>query len=397
MPVPDRPILSIVIPTRNRAATLSVVVDGLLKWPDEDVELIVEDNSDEEAMCAPIRDRWQGDRRLKWAWDGRVRSAIENCDAAIGRATGEVVCFIGDDDSIARHSLAAARWMVERDVDALLCSPGSYLWPDVENAVSVNDAYNGRLAPLSATGGQTSVHTPSELCEVARCGALSMGKLPRVYQAFVQRRVLERMRASIGTYFPGPVPDMSNAVGMAGFVGKSAFVDIPLTISGQSASSMSGRNARRDHQGAISAERSLPADAGERWDPRVPRYWSGPTIWAQAALEAAKTVNNADFVPHFSFAKVYAACFTFNRREHYPAVWAALRQHGLLQGALIGGKVAGHMVRLAVLRTSVLLPKFFKQGIGTAHQDVASAANEVEAFIDANNLMAFTRISGRKL
>lgn len=384
--IQPEPILSVVIPTKNRAATLSVVVEQLLSWPDQSFELVVEDNSNEESLCAPILARHAHDPRLRWHWDSAARSAIENCDAAVSRASGSVVCFIGDDDAVARQALIAAQWMLDHDVEALVIPPGSYIWPDVRNAVRVNDKYNGRMAPLKASGELRGIDVSVELSSVARAGALTMAHLPRLYHGLVRRDVLARMQAKLGTHFPGPVPDMSNAVGLAAFCKRVWYADMPLVLSGQSASSMSGRNARRDHQGSIRAEASLPANTLQNWDRRIPQYWSGPTIWSQAALQAAKTVGHDQFVARFAFACVYAACLSYNRKQFRKDVVVAIHQHPARRRLGMYAAVAVEMVRIAIKRAKVLAPKLLRVGQGSRHEDVASAVREVERFINANGL-----------
>lgn len=390
--MPPKPILSVVIPTKNRPGTLLVVVDQLLAWPDLALELVVEDNSDEQSLCAPILARHAHDPRLRWHWDGSVRSAIENCDAAVSRASGAVVCFIGDDDAVTRHAVIAAQWMVENDVEAMIFASSAYIWPDVQNAVRVNDDYSGRLAPLKASGSLRKIDVSAELFAVAQAGALTMARLPRLYHGLVRRDVLARMYAKLGTHFPGPVPDMSNAVGMAAFSSRVWYADMPLVLSGQSAGSMGGRNARRDHQGSIRAESSLPANTLENWDRRIPQYWSGPTIWSQAALQAAQRVGLNDFLARFAFARVYAACLSYNRKQFRKDVVDAIRQHPARHRTGLYTAVGAEMIRIAGMRAKVLVPKLLRMGRGSPHQDVGSAVREVERFIDTHGLMgAFDR------
>lgn len=382
------PTLSVVIPTKNRPATLAVVVDQLLAWPDQGLELVVEDNSDEQSLCAPILARHAHDPRLCWHWDGSVRSAIENCDAAVSRASGAVVCFIGDDDAVTRQAMIAAQWMVDNDVEAMIFASGAYIWPDVQNAVRVNDDYSGRLAPLKGTGELRKIDVSAALAAVARAGALTMAHLPRLYHGLVRRDVLTRMHEQLGTYFPGPVPDMSNAVGLTAFTNRVWYADMPLVLSGQSAVSMGGRNARRDHQGSIRAEASLPANTLENWDRRIPQYWSGPTIWSQAALQAAQRIGQHDFLARFAFARVYAACLSYNRKQFRKDVADAIRQHPARRRAGLYAAVSTEMIRIAGMRAKVLLPKLLHVGRGSPHEDVGSAVREVERFIDTQQLMS---------
>jgi len=375
------PLLSVVIPTRNRLPTLAIVVEQLLSWCADELEVVVEDNSDDPGDFAPIQRRHSANPRLSYQYHSGRRSAVENCDAAVARARGQVMIMIGDDDSITRHCIQAAKWMVENEIDALVCHVGSYTWPDMEHAVGVNNAYNGKLVRLNVSGVTHQLDIDAELMRLARSGAQKLGSMPRVYQSLVQRRIVERLRETVGTCFPGPVPDMANAVSMSKFINCCYYTDIPLIISGQSKNSMSGRNSVRKHQGEIAKEKSLPDAAAANWDRRVPRYWSAPTIWAEAAIKGAEATRQGFFIEEFSFAKVYANCLVFNDVKYYPEVARAVGQGGGSVLALVP-QVVWFVGVKTVERAFALIKKLVAGVPGDSFENVAEAAKHLEAVIE---------------
>jgi Glycosyl transferase family 2 len=382
-----KPLLSIVVPTKNRYATLSVIVDQFMSWESVDFELIIEDNSDDVSEFAPVLARHGSDVRMQYRHTAAPLAATENCEAAVARAIGEVVTFIGDDDSVTRHCIEAAQWMLDNDVEAIVCFVAGYTWPDMEHAVAVNNAYNGKLAPITAKGTTRLIDVEAELDKLSRCGAQLMGTIPRLYQAMVRREALDRLKAGIGTYFPGPVPDMANAVSLSHYIGKSVYVDVPLVVAGQSKSSMSGKNSVRKHQGELGLEKSLPANTAERWDARIPRYWSAPTIWSEAAIKAAEATQQHAFVENFSFARVYANCFAFNDRVHYRRILAAMYSRGVLAFVLMLPNVLWQF-GMTSLKRAVNLFKKLSFGIkGTSAYNVAEATYLVEDLIAREGLM----------
>jgi Glycosyl transferase family 2 len=385
--VSAEPLLSIVVPTKNRYATLNIIVDQFMSWDSPDFELIIEDNSDDVSEFAPVLARYGSDVRLRYRHTAAPLAATENCEAAVARAVGKVVTFIGDDDSVTRHCIEAAQWMLDHEVEAIVCPVAGYTWPDMEHAVAVNNAYNGKLAPITAKGGVRAINVAAELDQLSRCGAQLMGTIPRLYQAMVQRKALDRLKAGIGTYFPGPVPDMANAVSLSHYIAKCVYADVPLVVAGQSKSSMSGKNSVRKHQGELGLEKSLPADTAERWDARIPRYWSAPTIWSEAAIKAAEATQQHAFVKNFSFARVYANCFAFNDRAHYGRILAAMRSQGTLVFALMLPNVLWQF-GMTTLKRALTLFKKLSFGIkGTGADNVAEATYLVEALIEREGLM----------
>lgn len=397
MNAPTSPLLSVVVPTRNRYETLSVLIEQLMAWPDQRFELVVEDNSADNTPIAELLARHGRDPRFSYSHSPAPRSAIENCDAATARIRGEVATFIGDDDSITRQCIDVASWMLHNQSQVMLCELGSYTWPDMVHAVGINKILNGRLLDVNPGGRIERVDVATELKIVAREGARTLARVPRFYQALVRRDALNLLRARIGTCFPGPVPDMSNAVALASVVSRCHWTDVPIVISGQSRKSMSGRNAVRQHQGSIRAEPSLPQDAASLWDERVPAFWSGPTIWAEAALKAAGSTRQVDFTEQFSFAWVYANCLSYNKAEYYPLVFRALFHQGPLRGLLSLPKVTLCMAHIAVERAINLLRKLVVGAPGQSFGTVADAATYLEQRIEEEGLMrrAFAYAGGR--
>jgi hypothetical protein len=394
------PLLSIVVPTRNRYPTLKVIVGQFLSWESQDFELVIEDNSDDTSGIAALLVRYQSDQRLRYLHHEGPRSAIENCDAAIARADGQVLTFIGDDDSVTQHCIQAARWMIDSGVEALICGVAGYTWPDMEHAVAINKLYNGKLAAFEAIAMTRPVQISLELDALAEAGAQRMGMVPRLYQALVQKAALDRLKEGLGTYFPGPVPDMANAVSLSKYLNNCYYTDVPLVVAGQSKNSMSGKNSVRKHQGDLLKEKSLPADTAERWDPRIPRYWSAPTIWAEAAIKGAEATQQIDFLKSFSFARVYANCFAFNERIYYPLIIDAMRQNGKLAMVVLWPRVLWYL-GLKTVERAINLAKKMAFGVSGWHfQDVADATRHVESVIKEDQLMAgllSTQVSPREL
>ena len=256
------------------------------------------------------------------------------------------------------------------------------------HAVSINNAYNGKLISLEGTGEIRSVDPEQELDRLARQGAQLLGNVPRLYQALVQRAALDRLEKNLGTYFPGPVPDMANAVSLSRYVGKCVYFDTPLVISGVSRSSMSGKNSMRQHQGEIKQEKSIPVDAAEHWDKRIPHYWSAPTIWAEAALKAAQATGQTRFIEKFGFPRVYANCLAFNKAAYFAQIWAAMRNGGLGRALFQVPVVAWFLIQKTAHRAFTLAGKITHGIPGIPFDDVAKAANHLEVEIEKKGLLA---------
>jgi glycosyltransferase involved in cell wall biosynthesis len=123
------PLLSIVIPTRNRVPYAISAIQSVLEIPHPRLELVVQDNSDNRELdawiCANV-----SDPRLRYRYTATPLSFIHNFDAAARLTTGEYVCFIGDDDGVNPEIMDAACWSKSEDLDALVVrQPATYVWP----------------------------------------------------------------------------------------------------------------------------------------------------------------------------------------------------------------------------------------------------------------------------
>ena len=318
-------ILSIVIPTKNRYDTLNILVQTILNWGEIGYEVIVQDNSKDNSLFLPILNQYKGDKRLKYYHTQRELSAIENCDLAAINANGKFLCFIGDDDGIVEQSIIACKWMENNNVDVLCCKKAGYIWPDMEYAININKTYNGKLQFYPIRGILLSIDAEVEYIKVLKSGGQELYNIPRLYHGFVAKKALNALYKKTSSYFPGPVPDMSNAIGLVPFVTKCYYTDIPLVISGHSKKSMSGRNAVRQHQGEVMSEKSIPVEAHKLWSNRVPLYWSVPTIWAEAAIKAVERVGRKDDLIIFNYTKLYAYCFAFSSWRYYIRIFKSMK------------------------------------------------------------------------
>src|SRR5687767_10116731 len=92
------PLLSIVIPTRNRLDCAANVARGLSESPEPDFEAIIHDNSSDAQLGALIEEL--GDPRIRYFHVAEPLNMHANFDRAIGHATGRYVCALGDDDGV---------------------------------------------------------------------------------------------------------------------------------------------------------------------------------------------------------------------------------------------------------------------------------------------------------
>ena len=162
------------------------------------------------------------------------------------------------------------------------------------------------------TGEIKKKSTKAVLEESINAGFINRGNMPLVYHGFVKRSTLDKIYEKCGTFFPGASPDIANAVALCLSVDEFYKIDQPLTISGASKTHGGGVNKMKNRAANIEDVPFLPKDIVEKWDNRIPRIWTGETIWCQSAVMALKAMGRNDLVDKVNFEKMYARFAAFH-------------------------------------------------------------------------------------
>ena len=127
---------------------------------------------------------------------------------------------------------------------------------------------------------------------------------------------------------------MAISVALSQFVKKHVRFNVPLISSGASPKSSAGLGARHMHKGELKSVSFLPKDIEEKWDERIPRVWTGPTIYAQSTFEALKASGREKDIGRFNFSYFLAFFDTFC--EDYRELSKAYRKENKVNGLLYG-------------------------------------------------------------
>lgn len=297
------PLLSIIIPTKDRYETLLPVTEAILSHVlEQDYEIVIHDNSTQN-RTAPELELLSRDPRVKYFYRADRMSVVENTIAAIDRAAGDYLCFIGDDDFVAPYLIEEVRNLQASGLDCLIHPPAYYWWGSVDFFKS--DRYRRKFAlwlPKALARGVLSASR--ELDHVLRNGAVSYYRLPRFYHGIVSRRALQSILDRTGSYCPGSSPDLAFSLALALVIKSYLLCDRPVTVFGASRGSCGGLTAARKHHGRLEEQAHLPKSTIERWDVRLPRYWSEYTIYPQTAKEVFDAFGSTH---ELDFAALYAS------------------------------------------------------------------------------------------
>jgi glycosyltransferase involved in cell wall biosynthesis len=307
------PLLSLIIPTKNRYEYLQIVLEILATIKDVDLEIVIQDNSDESEsrQVFLVSVSKLNDSRIKYFYCNEILSINENSDKAVLNSKGKFVCFIGDDDCVTTNIYDAAAWMERESVDVLTFFCPSYIWSDVEYK-HLSKKHTGLLSFKRPTAKVIEKDPKKSLLRLLNDGGRNISEMPQLYHGIASRTVLDKIFEKTGSYFPGSVPDMDVAVGLSLYAGKCLKIDVPMVIAGTAKRSAGGLGAAKMHKGDVKKISMLPKDTAATWNPNIPFFWSGPTIHADSISKCLTRTGNQDLLDKFNYNYLYALLFIFH-------------------------------------------------------------------------------------
>jgi glycosyltransferase involved in cell wall biosynthesis len=295
------PLLSIVIPTRDRVKTAESLIRYALACTTDATEIVVQDCGQPDALPRAIADVI-GDPRVSYAHSGQRLSMTDNWSAAARRCRGRYVMYVGDDDAFSSDLEDAVRWMSNERVEALACAEPRlrYFWPDVADATVA-----GTFGVRTYTGRVERFDARAEFERNAR--SVGVGILPAVYHGIVRRDAFDRLRlGDPPAHFHGMCPDLYAAYRLATIVSAVHVVDYPLVIPGACGASNHGNTFRLRLGGYAQHFREYDRIS---WSPLLPLHSTrgiGQTI-AEGMLRAMHDAGRDDLVDRVDLAELFVS------------------------------------------------------------------------------------------
>ncbi len=126
------PLVSVLLPTRNRLEYLRYAIETVRRQDDGDWELVVSDNDSEEDIEGHVRAL--GDARIRYVRTASFVPVTENWNNALAHSSGRYVVMLGDDDGLMPGYVAAIRELARRfdEPDVIYQSAWLFSYPGVD-------------------------------------------------------------------------------------------------------------------------------------------------------------------------------------------------------------------------------------------------------------------------
>ena len=221
----QRPLLSIVIPTRERGLYLAHSLDTAIACKDPRLEIVVSDNASQDNTAAIVAGKH--DPRIKYVRTPERVSVSRNFESAFSNASGEYILYIGDDDAVLPHVISELLIILSENKPDIVSWPQvSYSWP--------SDNANGllRIRRHNLRGGFES-RDPADVMRKV-CAGESEGA--SVHCGCVSRKLVHTITSLAGQYHYYVIPDAS-AYGALAFAKSYIYLNRPVTVYGRSPAS----------------------------------------------------------------------------------------------------------------------------------------------------------------
>jgi glycosyltransferase involved in cell wall biosynthesis len=223
------PRFSIVIPTRERHRTLAFTLQTFTDQPFDDYEVVVCDNYSSPPTRQVVEAAQSVNPRIRYVRAPKPLAMSDNWELALGRAAGEFVTFIGDDDGIMPYGLVEADQLLRKYGGPILHAPSiTYTWPELIIPEGRNFLW------ISPGRAERTVRSRDAIAEV-NAGREYYNTLPGLYRnGFIHRDLIAEFRSRAGRVFGTAIPDVYTAFGFALLVDYYPSVEVPLTVEGVS-------------------------------------------------------------------------------------------------------------------------------------------------------------------
>lgn len=373
------PLLSIVIPTRNRQQYCIAAIDNILSYNYSSLELCIQDNSDDNQIEQYVAAR-KVDIRLKYCHICERLNSVHNMDQAISMATGKYVTMIGDDDTVLPNIFNIVDWADKNGVDSICARQTvAYYWPG-----AYPKEISGVLMITSPdVKRQDNWDIERKLTVLFKKGITRFldYKLPKLYHGLILNDRLQEIRKRAGHYFGGLSPDIYSTIALCGVVKNHAVIDGAITVSGACRSSATSQNINLGHRGELSEAPHLILRGPYVWDDYIPAYYSVETIWAESALKAVVETGMIKFRDKFDYSYLVAFAALNNRNIFSFAMNKSLSKdnHFVINDSFLKVKILISFIKIACgyfLRK--LTRRFNKSEATVVYRNVENISHAVE-------------------
>lgn len=220
------PRVSVIIPTLNRAHLLRSALRSAIEQEYEDIEILVSDDcSDDDTQAVATS---TGDERVRHVRTPKRLDMAQSFEFAMHQARGELLTFLTDDSYLTTDCIRrAVESMDAANVPLVVWRHAGYFDQEWIEPQRRNTMY----VPACSYQDQR-LDSRASLARWFRDMRAASASMPRSINSLCDRRVIESVLKTQGSFFLPPAPDHSSGVGMLLHTDSYILVDEPLVVDG---------------------------------------------------------------------------------------------------------------------------------------------------------------------
>jgi glycosyltransferase involved in cell wall biosynthesis len=294
----DNPLLSVIIPTRERVETLPYTLRTALDQTSKNFEVIVSDNFGQDNTAEVVKSF--SDPRMRLINPGRRLSMSDHWDFALLHAAGDYIMFIGDDDAVIPGAIARLEASILSTRSLVYCWPRPvYVWPI--------DGKPARVIFLPAVAQAAEINLENLARLAVSMGGWKWVRIPCMYHSAIAKCIPDSIREKTGRVFHSTSPDVFMSMAVPVFARTAIDVGYYVSVAGQSEKS----NSSIYHK-------STGHEPFDRFIQEYGDYRTHPTLFPEIPI-GLNLVADSLLVAMDKFPEFYGG-MKFN----YDAMWAIL-------------------------------------------------------------------------
>ncbi|BAQ65666.1 CmcI family methyltransferase [Geminocystis sp. NIES-3709] len=225
----NKPLFSIIIPTRERHQTLPYAMRTVLNQSYNNFELIIMDNFSSKETYQAVHEF--NDPRIKYYRSSERLSMSDNWELSLSKVQGDYVNILGDDDGLIPDALEIAlNYINNYNINIVTWFRWPYYWDNAIQPENRNSLYVN-------LGKNIYLFNSREQVKLVYEGKLSYEYLPMIYSSFIPKKLTNKIQSIHGKYFIDQClsPDIFSGIVNAYFSNQYLFSEINLSVSGISA------------------------------------------------------------------------------------------------------------------------------------------------------------------
>jgi glycosyltransferase involved in cell wall biosynthesis len=314
-------LVSILIPTRDGASTITGTIASALDQTSQNFEVVIFDDSKNETIKSIVK-KFKSPKIKYYRSRKSGNSMCDNWDAVVKKSNGDIVFIIGDDDAVMPNAVEKIQeTFIKFNPDVIYWRPHKFYWPGVfsASAIALKSGQSGQVSPMNLD---------SIVKHIFSLGGSHLNRLPMIYHSAVSRRVINEIISSTGRFFHSKQPDVFIGMACAAVANSAVHVDLALTVNAWSLRSNSG-SMRKEYGSEKNLEyihefknkkfhKSLPDD------PRMAFFNATP----DAILTAAEKFPSYFCKYSFNYSAMFAI---FARLSAYKNYWWILKNRKIFR------------------------------------------------------------------